>query len=98
LSPPNFLAGCNIPVVNGAAVCVTLGMYYLGGPGMVYLSPVDNVPSIPGFLAITDFNDDFRLNKAYPVSGSFAAPVFAFGGEVVDAQDASWGEVKSLFR
>ncbi|HPF69880.1 MAG TPA: hypothetical protein PLQ13_04340 [Candidatus Krumholzibacteria bacterium] len=99
LSPPNFLAGCNIPVVNGAAVCVTLNLYAVAQiPAGIFLSPVDQVPSIPGSLAITDFADDFRLNPAFPASGSFADPVFGLWTNVVDAQDASWGQVKSLFR
>ena len=45
-------------------------------PSYFYLAPVDPSRRFPGHLALTDFNDDFRVNATYPASGSFADPVF----------------------
>ena len=95
----NFFCGTNLPVNNGVATCVTLNVgAFSGAPALFYLAPVNTVPTFPGHLAITDYNDDFRENIAYPASGDFAAPVFGLWSEVVPTEDASWGELKSLFR
>jgi hypothetical protein len=72
-----------------------------GATSLLYLRPVQDAPqSVPGEMAITDFNDDFSISVAYPVSGSHDLPVFGLftGGAVVPTEDASWGEVKSLYR
>lgn len=101
LTPPNYLAGCNIPVVNGMCTLVTLNLgAFAPVPGFLYLAPVtpSNVQSIENSMAITDYFDDFRLNPAFPVSGDFANPVFGLWTAVVESQDASWGELHSLFR
>ena len=66
--------------------------------GLIYLAPVDGVPSIPGALAITDAGDNFVLSEAYTSSGDFANPVFGLRLPVVPTEDAAWGDVKSLFR
>ncbi|HPF69879.1 MAG TPA: hypothetical protein PLQ13_04335 [Candidatus Krumholzibacteria bacterium] len=98
LTPPNYLVGCNIPVSNRVATVVTFSLgWFSGTPEFLFVSPVDNVPSVNGKLAITDFNDDFRLNPAYPPYHDFAIPVFALG-QALDSEDATWGGVKSLFR
>lgn len=97
----NFLCGTNLPVNNGVATCVTLNIgAFSQVENYFYLAPVNAIPSVPGFLAITDYNDDFRLNAAYPASGDFAAPVFGLWPTtpVVPTADASWGDLKSLFR
>ena len=44
---------------------------------------MNTVPTFPGHLAVTDYNDDFRENMAYPSSGSFSEPVFGLWTEVV---------------
>jgi hypothetical protein len=101
-TPPEWLAGCNAPVVDDHVTLLTLGLgEFSGTPSLIYLSPVQDAPqSIPGSMAITDYNDDFRLNPAYPVSGDYAAPVFGLwtGTQVVPTDDAAWGDVKSLYR
>ena len=97
----NFLCGTNLPVTNGVATCVTLNIgAFSAVEGYIYLAPVNTIPSIPGSLALTDYNDDFRLNPAHPASGSYDDPVFGLWpvAPVVPTEDASWGDVKSLFR
>lgn len=104
-SSPNFLCGTNLPVTNGKATCLTLTLgEFAGVESLIYLSPHDaaggGVPSVPGLMAITDYNDDFRLVGAYPASGSFEAPVFGLWPTEIPTptEDASWGELKSLYR
>ena len=97
--PQNFFCGTNLPVVDGAAVCVTLSIgAFSGAPAQLFVAPVNTVPTFPGHMAITDYDDDFRENIAYPASGSFDAPVFGLWSTVVPTEDASWGELKTLFR
>ncbi len=99
--PNNYLAGTNLPITNGVGTCVTL---LVGAFSQVesyfYLAPVNRFPSVPGLLALTDYDDDFRVNSGYSASGSFAAPVFGLWPTVpvVPTEDASWGELKSLYR
>ncbi len=99
-SSPEFLCGANVPVNGGRATLLTLTLgEFSGAPSPVYLAPVSNAPpSVPGNIAITDYNDDFSISVAYPSSGDFALPVFGLWTSVVPTEDASWGEVKSLFR
>ncbi len=101
-SSPEFLCGSNAPVVNNRVTLLTLTLgEFSGAPSFVYLSPVQVAPpSVPGHMAVTDFNDDFRISRAFPVSGDYSAPVFGLftGGAVVPTEDAAWGDVKSLYR
>lgn len=99
-TPPDFLAGSNTPVVGGLATVLTVNCVATAlDPGFFYLTPVTNTPqSVPGEMAITNYNNDFRISVVYPVSGSHETPVFGFNAGVVPTEDASWGEVKSLFR
>ena len=99
-SSPDFLCGSNIPVAAGNATLLTLNIgAFSGAPGSIYLTPVLNAPqSVPGAMAITDYNDDFRISVAYPSSGDFELPVFGLWTGVVPTEDAAWGDVKSLFR
>ncbi|MFO7609775.1 MAG: hypothetical protein R6X35_11380 [Candidatus Krumholzibacteriia bacterium] len=98
---PDYLAGSAAPVVDNHSTLLTLTLAsFTQTPGWIYLLPVQNTPqSIPNQMAITDYFDDFRLNPAYPSSGSYEEPVFGLWQTmVVPTEDASWGDVKSLFR
>ncbi|MFN2370741.1 MAG: hypothetical protein ABR506_06235 [Candidatus Krumholzibacteriia bacterium] len=99
-SVPEFLCGANIPVVDDHCTLITLTLFESAGtPSLVFITPVEAAPqSVPGNIAITDFNDDFTISVAHPVSGAFDSPVFGLWSSVVASEDASWGEVKSLFR
>ena len=99
-TPPDILAGSNTPVVGGAATVLTLNCFPMAAtPGVFSLTPVTNTPqSVPGEMAITNYNNDFRISVVYPVSGAHDAPVFGFNTGVVPTEDASGGDVKSLFR
>ncbi len=101
-TPPEFLAGSNIAVVNHAATCLTLSLgAFSGTPGYIYITPVQDAPqSVADHLAITDYNDAFRLIAAFPASGDASLPVFGLFEEVgpVPTDDASWGAVHSLYR
>lgn len=97
---PEFLCGANIPVVDGRARLLTLNLgEFSMTPSQLFITPVVAAPqSVPGNIAITDYNDDFTISVAHPVSGGFDLPVFGLWSCVVPTEDASWGEVKSLFR
>jgi len=86
--------------VDDHSTLLTLNLgAFTGAPDFIYLAPVQDAPqSIPGSMAITDYNDAFRLNPAFPVSGSYDAPVFGLWSQVVPTDDAAWGDVKSLYR
>jgi len=79
---------------------VTLNLGNFGAdPGQIFISPVlEPAPSVPDNIAITDYDDGFSISVANPSSGDFALPIFGIYMSVVPAQDASWGEVKTLFR
>jgi hypothetical protein len=99
LSPPEFLVGSNLPVINGMVTLATLSLAETSGEkASIYLSPVNSsVVSIPGAMAIADRDDDYSMSEAVPASGGFDIPVF--GLYFVPAEeDASWGKVKSLYR
>ena len=77
-APGEFLCSTNLPVVDGAATCVsiTLGAF-TQTENHIRVTPVADAPqTYPGEIVITDFNDDFRISLAQPSSGDFAAPVF----------------------
>ncbi len=97
---PEFLCGANIPVVDGRATLITLTVgEFSGTPGEVFMAPVFVAPpSVAGNIAITDYDDDFRISVAHPSSGSFDAAVFGVYMGVVPTEDTAWGEVKALFR
>jgi hypothetical protein len=97
---PDFLCGANIPVVDSHCTLITLNLgAFSMTPGFLYVKPVQNTPqSVAGEMAITDLADDFRISVAYPVSGDHEAPVFGLWTDVVPTEDASWGEIKSMFR
>ena len=99
-TPPEWLAGVEAPVVDDHCTLLRLTLAtFSTAPGYIYLSPVQVAPqSIPGSMSITDYLDDFRLNPAYPVSGSYDLPVFGVLESVVPTEDASWSDVKSLYR
>ena len=98
----NFLCGTNLPVIDGVATAVTLNLgAFTQVENYLYLAPVNTIPSIPGSLAITDYFDDFRLNQAYPASGSFNAPVFGLWTETHPAVDwsvniSAYGDMSNL--
>jgi hypothetical protein len=104
---PDFLVGCEAPVITGACTLVTMTvMSTTGASDLLYLIPVQDAPqSIPGHMIFTDFDDDFSPHVMHPVSGSHDVPVFALNwdGEfpfwqTVPAQDTTFGGVKALYR
>ncbi len=98
MSPPNFVVGANVPVYGNAGTLATLTLgEFTGTGGRVRLSPVSGPQSIPGSLAVTDFNDDFSLSAAVPSSGNLDAPVFCIFCRQYD-EASTWGGVKTLFR
>lgn len=97
---PEFLCGANIPVVDNHCTLLTLNLgEFSMTPSQLFIGPVVAAPaSVPGNIAITDYNDDFTISTASVVSGSFDMPVFGLWSCVVPTEDASWGQVHSLFR
>ena len=61
----------------------------------ITLSPA-SIPSIPGTIAFLP--GDPPLVEMFPSSGSWAAPIFSFGGEATAIEEESFGSVKALYR
>jgi len=101
-TPPEFLCGANAPVNNSISTLITLTLGWFDGvPGTISVTPVEIAPaSVPGNIAVTDYNDDFSISVAKPSSGvgAFDQPVFGMGTPVVPNDDTTWGGVKSLYR
>ena len=101
MSAPDFYCGANVPVANGMAVLVTLSIgSFTEDPVDFFIMPVSDsaAQSIPGAIAITDFDDNYSISRAYPASGDFANPIFGFNTSVVPNEDATWSDVKNLYR
>jgi hypothetical protein len=98
MSPPDFFVGTNVPVSSdmGTLGTLTLGEF-TGGGGEIFLAPVSRAQSIPGEMAVADFDDDFSLSRAVPASGDFGFPVFCVFCQQY-AEGRTWGDVKSLYR
>lgn len=97
MSPPNFFVGADIPVAGDAAALMSLTLgEFTGTGGGVLLAPVAT-PSIPGSLAVADYEDEFSISAAVPSSGSLASPVFCIFCRQYD-EASTWGGVKTLFR
>ena len=104
-TPPDFYCGANAQVIDGTVTVITLTIgSFTTDPGQWYITPVSDVgsQSIPGGIAITDADEVFEITELYVSSGDFANPVFAMwpipGEEPVPNEDATWGDVKAMFR
>ena len=104
---PDFLIGCEAPVVDGCCTLATMTiMSVTGAADVLFVLPVQDAPqTIPGEFIFTDFDDAFSPHVMHPVSGSFDVPVFALNwdgefpfGETVPVRDATFGGVKALYR
>ena len=105
--PLEILFGAELPVADGQCVLLTMGLMAANdAPQFVSLLPAQDMPpSIPGQMSFSDYDDGFALEPMHPVSGSFDVPVFAINWdgelsfcETVPVRDASFGEVKAMFR
>jgi len=103
--PPDFITGCDAPVIAGAAVLMTfVFMPTTTETVFFHLGPLQTMaPSFPGQMAFAD--DDGSLHIMHPVSGSADVPVFAVNWdgemsfcETIPSRDASFGAVKALYR
>ena len=110
MTPPDYFCGANVPVTGGQCtlITVTIGTFTTD-PAPWFLTPISDAAaqSIPGGIAITDANDAFRLQQAYPTTGGgadgmgeFDVPVFAMFDclDVVPNEDHTWGDVKTMFQ
>lgn len=96
---PVFYCSGLVDVTSNRALLVTLTLAtFTGTEGLVYLDEVPQGASIPGSIAITDGGDNFQLVEAYPASGDLALPVFGINMDVVPNEDASWSDLKALYR
>lgn len=97
----NFIVGYGSPLPTSAATTLaTLNIFYLNfaSPSMdLFLGPADPSSNLDGLPMV--ILDDFSLTTVgTSTDGGVAAQINAAACGVVDSEDASWGEVKSLFR
>jgi hypothetical protein len=99
--PPEFIVGFGSPlgVTDGVVSFAELTVLYLGATDeKIYLNPTTQ-PSIPGAMAYVNGMDDSDLREMFPSSGDFANPAFGINFEpMVATEDASWTDVKNMFR
>ena len=101
---PDYYCGANVPMDGGTqATLVSLVIVAFSlDPISIYVTPVSDptTHTIPGSLAITDYNDNFSVAEAFPVTADFGVPVFGMFecSMVVPNEDVSWGGVKTLFK
>ncbi len=103
-TPPDYIVGYDTPidVVGGAGVLISWTILVGDIDSHEIFMDIFSSPSIPGAMAIAD-GDDVNpgdLVQVFPASGGFANPVFGINPvpPVVAIEEASWGNVKSLFR
>ncbi len=107
--PYEFIVGYGFPIAvsNGTAVLMEFDMF-LGDasiPSEIFLSEI-YYPSVPNSLSCGAYLDGADLEIIHnlypstgdPVGGTSPAVCTINGQCVVDGEDASWGEIKSLFR
>lgn len=96
-NPPDYLVGTDISVSGGTATLATLTLAeFTGAGGRVLLAPVSDTPSLPGSLAVADYEDAYSLSAATPASGSYDKAVFCIYC-LQNADPRTWGAVKSLY-
>jgi hypothetical protein len=106
--PPEFVcywdpmgpAPNGLPVINGRCTLLSMSLFTIEA-AEVRLGPVTSQPTtIPGEMSYRDADDPFAQIVAHPVSGDHDAPVFGIYdcSGVIPNEDASWGEMKALFR
>lgn len=95
-----FFVSGQIPVTGESALLVEIQIGTFDATpeaGHIWIAPYF-APSIPGAMAVTDFDDGFSISEAFPSSGDYGLPVFGINAAVVPSEDASWGGVKSMFK
>ena len=100
----HYVYGAPIPVPESRNVLlVTFSMMVTDAdPKEIFLAPTDFSPPV---LAVWDAEeyenseceDDFE-QSVYPSSGGYDWPVFGINTGVVATDNASWGDVKALYR
>jgi len=90
--------GQPIPTVNGVAHIATKSIIVMNiTPFGVTLGPHTSIPSIPGAMAILDFDGE-HIQELYPASNDYAEPVFGFNQTVVATESTSFDKLKALYR
>ncbi len=99
-TPDNHIVGWGLPVptVGGVIQLGTKSVLLLtADPFVIHIAPHITTPSIPGAMAILDF-DGSTIQPIYPSSGSYDNPVFGFNTTVVATEPTSFDNVKALYR
>ena len=105
-NPPDycfgFYPGIQVPEDGRALLMSMEYMVTDSEPRVIYLAPAQVYPHEGEFLILDASSDppDFWHSAVagYPVSGSFANPVFGINTQVVATSNASWDQVKALYR
>jgi hypothetical protein len=100
-TPPDFYVGVNrLPITGDMCTLLTLSLgEFSGEKSSIHLAPVSDSASqsVTGSIAVADADDGFSVSEAVPASGSFDNPVFDLY-RIKVVEDATWGQVKSLYR
>ncbi len=90
--------GTPVPVADEMCHLATKTIFLMNvNPFVAHVAPHTLNPSIPGHMAILDF-DGSTIQKVYPSSGSYDDPVFGFNTTVVATEETSFDGLKALYR
>lgn len=101
-TPPDYVVGfaSSVPVVGGAVVLCSWNLMVTDSEQYDITMNLTRFPSLAGAMSVLDAEDtDDPLVPVYVSTNDFAVPVFSINGDAAIAVDnASWGDVKALFR
>lgn len=103
-SPEGFFASGLFPATAGTEISsvllATIRIHALTAPpsSWIHLTPYPDIQTIPGAISVTDADDDFSPHTAFPSSGDYGLPIFGINTGVVPTEDATWSELKALYR
>ena len=100
--PPDYVVGfaTSVPVVGNAVVLCSWNLMVSDNEQQDITMNLTRFPSLAGTMSIVDGEDpQDPLVPVYVSTNNFAVPVFSINGDAAIAvDDASWGDVKALFR
>ena len=96
-----YIVGVGTPLVPDqyGNVILLSPQFFVSDPAAVYtfVEPV-SIPHTPDQISYVEFDDVSIVHAMNPASGSVNERIFAFNDTIVENEDTSWTDVKSLYR
>jgi len=98
---PEYVVGLAVPMLPdeyGHAILATpVYFVYVSTPVYVSVTPT-SMPMVPDQIIYIEFDDTSIWHAMHPASGNFIDPIFAFNMGIVAVENATWTDVKALYR